>query len=82
MKNLIIYYFLIIGPMPLLYFGIKTFEGVIATFIIFTYIFIYRPLIDGLRILQLGLIEKHLIWKAFIPLYANWVWRRELYFGK
>ncbi|HLO57338.1 MAG TPA: hypothetical protein VK179_01220 [Bacteroidales bacterium] len=81
MKNLFIYYVVILLPLAVLiwvaflgyylYFGIG----------ILIYALLYRPLTDGLRLVAKGKIKKQEIGKAFIPFWTV-KWFKSLYFSK
>lgn len=78
MKNLIIYYFAILLPMPLLILSAQI-DSVMFTILLFFYI-IYRGIIDGKRLIEKGVIPKSDLWKMIcIPLYSMYFFK-ELYF--
>jgi hypothetical protein len=80
MKNLIIYYFQILLPIPLLYFSIKHGDSVIfATLFVFYYI--YRSFTDYYRLLRKKMVEKNNFFMFFMPLW-HIKYFKELYFEK
>ena len=81
MKNLIIYYFTILIPLPILVwlaFSNKTNSFVI---LLLFYALVYRPIIDGYRLIEKGVISKKGFWELFIPFWSI-KWFKELYFLK
>lgn len=80
MKDLIVYYFAIVLPLPLIYlFAINRMYNLFGIFL-FIYL-IYRGIIDGRRLINKGLIDSSQHWKAFIPLWTSQYFK-ELYFEK
>ena len=78
MKSLIIYYFSILLPFPLLIYS--AFEDGKSFFITLVFYLIYRDLVDGARLVKKGVIKKKDFWKTFIPLYYRAMYFQELYF--
>ncbi len=78
MKQLLIYYFQILLPIPLLV-SLANISSISFVVGLILYVLIYRPLVDGYRLLSKGIISKNEFFKIFIPL-----WRlkyfTELYF--
>jgi len=69
--KLISYYLQIILPLVILFWAATlNYSAVFAIGALF-YALIYRPLVDGNRLLQLGLVERKEWWKLFIPFYLN-----------
>lgn len=62
MKNIVVYYIMIIAPLILLYF-IGKYSAVAFVIGLIIYIFIYRIIIDGLRLAKKKIISKNEIWK-------------------
>lgn len=81
MKNLAIYYFSILLPLPLLLLVAKADMSALFVTLLFSYL-IYRGFTDSKRLLDKGAIEKKDVWKVlFIPFYsAQFI--KELYFEK
>lgn len=79
MKDLIIYYFLIILPVPvfIIMYKMEFYWSFIA--LLLFYALIYRPIIDGLRLKRKGIIEKKEFWKCFIPSW-RFKYSKELYY--
>lgn len=67
MKNIFLYYFLFITPGILLSVSWSSLPGRTALILMFSYVFIYRTLIDGLRLNAMGVLEKKDIWKMAVP---------------
>lgn len=69
--KLLYYYLQIILPIPLLLIFVQL--DLYWTFIVSTllYAFIYRPLINTWRLLDMGVIRKEEALKLFIPLYST-----------
>jgi hypothetical protein len=49
-------------------------------FLILAYVLIYRPIVDGYRLIRLGQLPKKEFWKMFIPFYGA-KYFGALYFG-
>ena len=82
MKSLITYYLLAI-ILPVLLLALLIQNGYKNTFVITLLFFalIYRPLLDGNRLIKKGVIKKNEIWKLFV-FYGHIKWFRKLYFDK
>jgi hypothetical protein len=82
MKSLITYYLVAIF-FPLLIFIFLFFNNNNEIFVILLilYALIYRPIIDGNRLIKKGVIKKNEFWKLFIG-YAHIKWFSELYLKK
>ncbi len=79
MKNLILYYFAILLPIPLLvYFAMN--NSIVFMVLLLSYA-IYRGFVDGQRLLEKSIISKNEFWKAFIPFWCSRFYR-QLYFEK
>lgn len=79
MKNLIIYYFTILLPIPLLV-SLKD-EPIIFSVLLLFYI-IFRGFVDGQRLIEKKVIEKKDLWKSIVIPFWNSRFFRELYFEK
>ncbi len=80
MKNLLVYYFQIILPLPLIYFSLLKQDSVLfVTLCIFYYI--YRIFTDYFRLLKKNIIKKNDFLIFLIPLW-NIKYFKELYFEK
>lgn len=77
MKKLLIYYFIILLPFPLLIWSAYN-NSVMFTVLLISY-FIYRGFTDGQKLIDQGLLDKKSIWKAFIPFWTS-KYFRQLYF--
>ena len=83
MKNIIIYYLLILAPMGVISWLIKidVISSGCALFLIFFYILIYRTYVDGKRLAAKNVISKKDIWKMIIP-GKHFEYFKELYLQK
>lgn len=80
MKNLLIYYFAILLPIPLIII-VSNSHSVIFTVLLLFYI-IFRGFIDGQRLIEKKIIEKKDLWKSvLIPFWSSRFFR-QLYFEK
>lgn len=80
MKNLFIYYFAILLPIPLIIITSNN-NSVIFTVLLLFYI-IFRGFIDGQRLIEKNIIEKKDLWKSvLIPFWSSRFFR-QLYFEK
>lgn len=80
MKNLFVYWVLIITPLLfdcLFYFQYKSSLWV---YILLIYFLLYRPLIDGIRLHSLGLLKLGDSWKLLLPFY-RWKYFSRIYLG-
>jgi hypothetical protein len=77
MKNLAVYYFFILLPLPLLIWAVLE-KNITLPYLLILY-FIYRGYIDGKRLISLGLIGKKDLWKSFIPFWKGNFFK-DLYF--
>ncbi len=79
MKNLIIYYIVILLPLCVLFWILFSLDNS-KLFIILLLIYgiVFRPLIDAYRLIKKGVIQKKSWWKMFSPI-AHVKWFRELY---
>ncbi|WP_166966057.1 hypothetical protein [Yeosuana marina] len=80
MKNLLVYYFQILLPIPLLFLSVKSNNSTLfITLLVFYYI--YRIFTDYYRLLKKDVVKKEAFLFFFIP-----IWRikffKELYFEK
>ena len=82
MKNLLFYYLAVFVPIIAIFIIVR--EDMISTnwFIglFFFYLFVYRTIIDGLRLVKLQLIDQKDIWKLLIPGY-RFKYINKLYFN-
>ncbi|MGY0393287.1 hypothetical protein ACW5R3_12100 [Bizionia sp. KMM 8389] len=69
MKNLFIFYILILAPLGILLWLNKSdlINGVLFVGLIIFYALIYRTYTDGKRLADKNIIEKKDIWKMIIP---------------
>ncbi len=80
MKNLLVFYFAILLPIPLLVWAVF-FDTWLFVLLLISYV-IYRGFTDSRRLKELGIIEKKEMWKVFIiPFYSSYYFK-ELYFRK
>lgn len=71
MKDLVLYYLQILLPLPLLYLVAKSDNAWIFVILLFVYALAYRPLVDGYRLYNKGVIKKSDIKKSF---YTSFSW--------
>jgi len=78
MKKLLIYYFIILVPIP--FIGLLAYMKYSTLFAIsiLIYALVYRPFIDCFKLLRLGFIRKTDVWKVFIPFWSM-KWQNRLY---
>lgn len=80
MKNILIYYFAIILPIPLIIFISKDNSIFFAMMLLFYIVF--RGFIDGQRLIEKNVIEKNDLWKSvLIPFWSSRFFK-QLYFEK
>ncbi len=81
LKSIIVYYLLILAPLAVLYFCLKS--GAISNnffaISILIYVLLYHPLVSGIRLLALKLIDKSQFRLNFIPFW-NAKYFTSLYF--
>lgn len=80
--KLLSYYLIILIPMPLLYWAAKFIDAPTFCIGLIIYVILYRPFVDGLRLIDLGLLKKQDLWKMFLGMpYYHLKNFKELYFG-
>lgn len=80
MKNLIVYYFQILLPLPLLYFSAKSGDSILFV-TLFVFYYIYRIFTDYYRLLKKNVIKKNDFLIFIFPIW-NIKYFKELYFEK
>ena len=82
MKNTFLYYLAILLPLIAILLMAYTHYAV-YTWVVLLLIYgvIYRPLVDGVRLIQKGVIRKSEIWKLFVPFFYHGKWFKQLYFS-
>lgn len=78
--KLLIYYLQILLPVALVVYLYESELYESALIAILVYALIYRPLVDGHRLIRLGQLPKKDRWKMFIPFYGS-KYFGALYFG-
>jgi len=82
-KNIIAFYTLLLIPVGIIVLSVK--YGYINSntfiFLLFTYTFIYHPLICGLRLIENKKIKRQDLWKNLIPFWNDKYWAF-LFFNK
>lgn len=68
--RLLSYYLQIILPLVFLVWLIEIQAIDVFVLSLLAYVLVYRPVIDGFRLVELGLINKTKSWKLFIPFYS------------
>ncbi|MGB7786868.1 MAG: hypothetical protein WBL27_12265 [Salinimicrobium sp.] len=81
MKNIYLYYFFFLAPGILLALAWRSLPAGIDLFLMFSYIFVYRTILDGMRLNALGVLEKKEIWKMAVPGMRG-KYLKQLYFTK
>lgn len=81
MKNIYLYYFLFLAPGILLAVSWDSLSGRTNLVLLGLYVFVYRSLLDGLRLNAMGLLEKKEIWKMAVPGMRG-KYLKQLYFTK
>ncbi len=78
MKQLLIYYFSVFLPIPLLLWSAKN-DSILFICLLISY-YIYRKIIDAKRLIDKKLIKQKDIWKIIlIPFYSSYFFK-ELFF--
>lgn len=80
MKNLLVYYFQILLPLPLIYWSASTHRTSFFISLLIFYL-IYRCITDYYRLLNKKLINKNDLLKTLIPFW-NMKFFKEMYFEK
>ena len=82
-KKILLFYVLLLVPLGIVILSVKYGYINSNTFILlfFTYLFVYRPFICGLRLIQSKKISKQDFWKNFIPFWNDKYWTF-LFFNK
>lgn len=78
MKNIIIFYTIILIPIPIMFYLAKNNHLNSFFLMLIIYILIYRPLTDGIRLYSKGIIKKSEIWKLLIPFF-RWKLIKKIY---
>jgi len=79
MKQLLIYYMnSIITPFIIMLYLLEHEYKLWFVSVLFIYALIYRPIIDGLRLISKGVIPKSKFWYSFIPFWKI-KWMKQLY---
>lgn len=81
MKNIFLYYFLFLSPGIILAVFRDSLPGNIALLLLALCVFLYRTLLDGLRLNAMGILEKKEIWKMAVPGMRG-KYFKQLYFQK
>jgi hypothetical protein len=80
--KLLTYYLVILLPIPSLYWAAKFTSPLIFVAALLFYSLLYRPLVDGFRLMDLGLLSKAERWKVFFASpYYHLKYFRQLYFS-
>jgi len=68
MKSSILYYLVITVPfVALLYGGLDKIDSALFIVLLLTYVFIYRPITDYLRLLSRNIIGRKDFWRTYMP---------------
>lgn len=79
-KNLVFYYAVILFPLLviILVTRVGIIDNLLFAILLFTYVSIYRPLVDGIRLIKLGIIRRSELAWNFIPFW-NIRYKKYLY---
>ncbi|QNK61769.1 hypothetical protein H7F33_14560 [Pedobacter sp. PAMC26386] len=69
--RILAYYLQILVPLPILYWLAVSCPASFFVIGLLAYALIYRPFVDGYRLLYMGSIEKSSFVKLFIPFYST-----------
>ncbi|HEX5172287.1 MAG TPA: hypothetical protein VFW11_24090 [Cyclobacteriaceae bacterium] len=82
MKNRISYWIAVAVPALVLYFIMTMYSSPSLVFVLVVlYIFVYRPILNMIRLMSLNAIERRDIWKLFIP-FQNGKYSKILWLGQ
>jgi len=80
--KLLAYYIVILLPFPFLYWCATSTTSNIFFISASMYVLLYRPFVDGFRLVDLGLLKKSESWKMFYASpYYQLKYFKEIYFG-
>lgn len=79
MKNLTVFYAVILFPIPAMFLLLQK-DPITGAVYLLAYFLLYRPLVDGYRLVSKGLIRKENFWITFI-FYSHIKYFKELYFN-
>lgn len=82
MKNLLVYYFAILLPIPIMVWSAFSNHAQLFTFLLLFYAFVYRGFTDSIRLVEKGLIKKNEAWKIFVNPFFRRNFFKQLYFKK
>ena len=80
MKNLAVYYCLILLPLVYLVMLAFTAESNNFAWALLVYALIYRPVIDGYKLMHKGIIKRNRLWVIYLPSTYR-AYFNELYFS-
>jgi uncharacterized membrane protein len=81
MRNLFVYYFAILLPIPLMVWAASNGNSTLFVVLLLSYV-VYRGFTDSKRLVDKRLIKQNEAWKVFIiPFYSAYFFK-ELYFEK
>ena len=80
MKNIFVYYLAILVPLAGILYLMRS-SSEIGVWLFLVYVIVYRPITDGARLVQKGIIKWKEVPKLFIPWFFADVFK-ELYFKK
>jgi len=83
MKSLLVYYLSITIPLLalILLVSFHSIDSITFVILLMIWAFIYRPITDGMRLINKGIIQKKEFWKLFVP-FRRYDWFMELYFRR
>jgi hypothetical protein len=78
MKSKVVFYIAIAAPMLVLYFFLENLTSEQVFVLLFTYAFLYRPVVDYARLKALHCLDPKNWWKVFLP-FGRIRYAKELY---
>ncbi len=83
MRNIWIYYLLIVVPLILLgSLGSEVLGGSAFLIYLLAYALVYRPIVDGARLKAVSDISSSELWKLYIPFYGHAKYFKQLYLSR
>jgi hypothetical protein len=82
MKNTLIYYLVILIPVPIMIWLVLTDKTLWFVISLLFYALVFRPITDSYRLIKKEAIRKKDIWKLFVPFYGRTIYFKKLYYYK
>jgi len=64
-----LYWFFVLVPIAMIILAYYELQNNCWVIFLLVYVIVYRPLLDGMRLVKLNLINKSEVWKLLIPFY-------------